>query len=148
MSVAEPTEEESVRILRGLRDRYETHHGLKITDEAISAAVRLSRRYIPDRFLPDKAVDLMDEAASRVRMEALAAPTGEQGETAERPGSVTAEDVARVVSGWTGIPVTALTVDERDRLLDMEAVLHRRVVGQEEAVAAVARAVRRGTELA
>ena len=144
VSVAEPTEEESVRILRGLRDRYEAHHALKITDEAIEAAVRLSRRYIPDRFLPDKAVDLMDEAASRVRMEALAAPAGEQGETEARPGSVTAEDVARVVSGWTGIPVTALTADERDRLLDMEAVLHRRVVGQEEAVAAVARAVRRG----
>ena len=189
--VGEPTEEESILILRGLRDRYEAHHALKITDEAIEAAVRLSRRYIPDRFLPDKAVDLMDEAASRVRMEERTAPANMQSaerrlsvlaaemeeavkaqdfetaarlrdrETEERAtldrareqwaedqqgkrNFVTAEDVARVVSGWTGIPVTGLTLDERDRLLDMEEVLHRRVVGQEEAVTAVARAVRRG----
>ena len=189
--VSEPTGEESVQIIRGLRDRYEAHHGLKITDEAVEAAVRLSRRYIPDRFLPDKAIDLMDEAASRVRMEDLTAPRdlkeietrltalgaekeeavkAQDYETAARVrdaetearqklrearsaweqsrdgrrGSVTAEDIARVVSGWTGVPVTSLTEDESRRLLRMEEVLHRRVVGQEEAVTAVARAIRRG----
>ena len=191
VTVAEPTEEESIQILRGLRDRYEAHHGLKITDEALAAAVKLSMRYISDRFLPDKAIDLVDEAASRVRMENLTAPDemktieaklstlaaqkeeavraqdyelaaqlrdrerSERGALekargewdAERGGHrgvVSAEDIAAVVSGWTGIPVTSLTESESERLLHMEDVLHRRVIGQNEAVAAVARAIRRG----
>ena len=191
VTVAEPTEDESVQILRGLRDRYEAHHGLKITDEALTAAVKLSARYISDRFLPDKAIDLVDEAASRVRMENLTAPDemktieaklstlAAQKEEAVRAqnyelaaqlrdrersergalekargewdagrgggrGAVSAEDIAAVVSGWTGIPVTSLTESESERLLHMEDVLHRRVIGQNEAVAAVARAIRRG----
>jgi ATP-dependent Clp protease ATP-binding subunit ClpC len=191
ITVGEPTPEESVQILKGLRPRYEAHHKLTITDEAIEAAVELSRRYINDRFLPDKAIDLMDEAASRVRMEAQApspelkaieecinalhkeksdaiaaqdfekaaqlrdieADYREQAEqertnqknAANAPrGSVTEEDVANVVSGWTGIPVTRLTEDEGERLLKLEDTLHQRVVGQDEAVSAVARAIRRG----
>ena len=191
VTVAEPTEDESFQILRGLRDRYEAHHGLKITDEALTAAVKLSARYISDRFLPDKAIDLVDEAASRVRMENLTAPDemktieaklatlsaqkeeavraqdyelaaqlrdrerSERGALekargewdAERGGHrgvVSAEDIAAVVSGWTGIPVTSLTESESERLLHMEDVLHRRVIGQNEAVAAVAHAIRRG----
>ncbi len=189
--VNEPTKEESVRILAGLRDRYEAHHKLKITDEAIAAAVDMSSRYINDRFLPDKAIDLIDEAASRVRMNVLTLPSevkslesrlddlrrekdaavAEQSfekaaalrdeemklsaqleqlrsdwaksKTASR-GSVGAEDIAAVVSGWTGIPVTTLTEDESKRLLRMEEILHRRVIGQDEAVSAVSRAIRRG----
>jgi len=191
VTVDEPTEEESVRILRGLRDKYEAHHKLKISDEAIEAAVTMSSRYITDRFLPDKAIDLIDEAASRVRMESLTAPQDmkdlegkidalrmekeeaiasqrferaallrdeENALRAEmedrrrrweeaRQGqgkSVTKEDIAAVVSGWTGIPVTSLTEDESQRLLAMEDILHSRVVGQDEAVKAVARAIRRG----
>ena len=190
VTVAEPTEDESFQILRGLRDRYEAHHGLKITDEALTAAVKLSARYISDRFLPDKAIDLVDEAASRVRMENLTAPDemktieaklatlsaqkeeavraqdyelaaqlrdrerSERGvlekargewdaERSGHRGVVSAEDIAAVVSGWTGIPVTSLTESESERLLHMEDVL-RRVIGQNEAVAAVARAIRRG----
>ena len=160
VTVAEPTEDESFQILRGLRDRYEAHHGLKITDEALTAAVKLSVRYISDRFLPDKAIDLVDEAASRVRMDNLTAPLRDR-ERSERGalekargewdaergghrGAVSAEDIAAVVSGWTGIPVTSLTESESERLLHMEDVLHRRVIGQNEAVAAVARAIRRG----
>ena len=191
ITVGEPTPEESVQILKGLRPRYESHHKLTITDEALTAAVELSRRYINDRFLPDKAIDLMDEAASRVHMEvqapspelksieekinalhkeksdAIAAQDYEKAaqlrdiesdyrqqaeqerekqKTAngERRGMVTEEDVANVVSGWTGIPVTRLTEDEGERLLKLEATLHERVVGQDEAVSAVARAIRRG----
>ena len=190
VQVGEPTQEASLEILKGLRERYELHHKLKITDEALEAAVNLSARYINDRYLPDKAIDLMDEAASRVRMEeeepseelksleekigALsrdkdAAIARQDFETAaklrdiekeyrsqaemerenrrkncrtHRP--VNAEDIAAVVSGWTGIPVTRLTEDEGERLLHMEETLHKRVVGQEEAVHAVARAIRRG----
>ncbi len=189
--VNEPSEEESIAIIKGLRDRYEAHHKLKITDEAVEAAVKLSERYIADRYLPDKAIDLMDEAASRVRMETLTAPDGmkaiearlnavcaekeeaikaqdyeqaavlrdrekEQREELDKArqawdasrgghrGSVTAEDIAAVVSGWTGIPVTSLTEDEAQRLLKMEEILHRRVVGQDEAVSAVSKAIRRG----
>ena len=188
--VQEPTVEDTISILRGLKERYEVYHGVKITDGAIIAAATLSNRYISDRFLPDKAIDLMDEAASRVRMEeeeispelksleekiaALAkdkeaAIARQDFETAaqlrdiesnyqdqveqerekrrtsprqHRP--VTAEDIAAVVAGWTGIPVTRLTEDEGSRLLRMEEILHKRVVGQEEAVQAVARAIRRG----
>ncbi len=190
VQVGEPSQEASLEILKGLREKYEQHHKLQLTDEALEAAVSLSARYISDRFLPDKAIDLMDEAASRVRMEeeeispelksleekiaALAkdkeaAIARQDFETAaqlrdiesnyqdqveqerekrrasprqHRP--VTAEDIAAVVAGWTGIPVTRLTEDEGARLLHMEDILHKRVVGQDEAVQAVARAIRRG----
>ena len=191
ITVGEPSAEDALAILRGLRPRYEAHHKLSITDEALTAAVELSHRYINDRFLPDKAIDLMDEAASRVRMEAQApspelraieekirALHAEKGaavaaqdfekaaqlrdieanylEQAEQEreqrrrslgavhGRVTEEDVANVVADWTGIPVTRLTEDEGARLLRLEQTLHERVVGQDEAVAAVARAIRRG----
>ena len=186
--VNEPDKETALAILEGLRPRYETHHRLTIEDEALTAALELSVRYIPDRFLPDKAIDLMDEAAARVRMERQRAPDGlreleerveqaarekedaaaaQQYETAavlrdaerdfrrelERKlrrhakggvRTVGANDVAAVVSQWTGIPVTAITEQESERLLKLEGELHRRIVGQEEAVSAVARAVRRG----
>ena len=131
VTVNEPTPEDAEAILRGLRPRYERHHRLTITDEALSAAVALSVRYLPDRRLPDKAVDLIDEAASRTRLSEGFTPL------------VTGEAVASVVSGWTGIPVTALTRSESDRLLALEDELHRRVVGQDRAVSAVARAIRR-----
>ncbi len=185
--VAEPSPDTALTILQSLRDRYEAHHKLSISDEALEAAVHLSRRYLPDRFLPDKAIDLMDEAASRVRMERQAAPADlrdleekvakaqrekeeairgqdfekaamlrdaerdfraelEQERTAWRcghsAGAVNAQDVAAVVADWTGVPVTALTQAESDRLLHLEEELHRRVVGQEDAVRAVANAVR------
>ncbi|MEL4106231.1 ATP-dependent Clp protease ATP-binding subunit [Oscillospiraceae bacterium WX1] len=191
VTVNEPTQEESIQILSGLRDKYEAHHKLKITDEAIEAAVKMSSRYINDRYLPDKAIDLIDEASSRVRMQNLKLPPdikeleikrealGAEKEAAvksqdfERAAalrdrerqldteleqvrknweslrsgdrkSVGPEDIAAVVSGWTGIPVMSITQDESERLLKMEAVLHKRVVGQEEAVTAVAKALRRG----
>ncbi|WP_195200516.1 ATP-dependent Clp protease ATP-binding subunit [Faecalispora jeddahensis] len=189
--VGEPSEEEAVEILKGLRDRYEAHHKVKITDEAIDAAVKLSSRYIADRFLPDKAIDLMDEASSRVRLRSFTAPTDLQEleksikeleqekaaainaqeferaakvrdeekkakEELERQknlwtekrshegGEVTPEDIANVVSVWTGIPVVQLTEEESERLLHLEETLHQRLVGQEEAVSAVSRAIRRG----
>jgi ATP-dependent Clp protease ATP-binding subunit ClpC len=190
VTVGEPTPEEALEILKGLRDKYEAHHKLTLSDEALKAAVTLSVRYIADRFLPDKAIDLIDEAASRLRMNAQTAPpdlreleeqlaavraekeeavTGQLFEEAARArdeekaleaeleamkgswlkesdgrGVVGEEDVAAIVSGWTGIPLTRLTEDEGARLLKMEEILHRRVVGQDEAVGAVARAVRRG----
>ena len=190
VTVGEPTPEATLEILKGLRDRYEAHHKLSITDEALEAAVQLSKRYIGDRFLPDKAIDLMDEAASQVRMdaessspdlkaleekistlhrekaEAIAAQDYEKAaqlrdieknyqdqvdierenwrkQMAQNRGSVTADDVAKVVAGWTGIPVTRLTEDESMRLLKLEEKLHQRVVGQDDAVAAVAKAIRR-----
>ena len=189
VTVHEPDPDTALAILRGLRDRYEAHHKLTITDEALEHAVSLSCRYLTDRFLPDKAVDLIDEAASRVRMEKLSTPPDlrELEERADRAArekeeairgqdfekaamlrdaerdfrrelsrqrslwhldhtvnQVTAEDVAAVVAGWTGIPVTTLTQAESERLLHLEEELHRRVVGQDEAVRAVARAVRLG----
>ena len=190
VTVGEPSQEASLEILKGLREKYEQHHKLTITDEALEAAVSRSARYINYRFLPDKAIDLMDEAASRVRMETeeispelksleekIAALTKDKEaaiakqdyETAaklrdieknyqdqidmerdkrrkntQQHRPVTAEDIAVVVSGWTGIPVTRLTEDEGQRLLHMEDTLHQRVVGQDEAVQAVARAIRRG----
>jgi ATP-dependent Clp protease ATP-binding subunit ClpC len=191
VTVDEPTQEESIEIIKGLRDKYEAHHKLTISDEAIEAAVKLSARYINDRYLPDKAIDLVDEAASAVRMETLTPPEElkaveariaaltsekdaavkaqdfeaaarirdqekEQRQQLENMRSkwsmsqdghrtcVTAEDIAGVVSGWTGVPVTSLTEDESERLLHMEEVLHKRVIGQDEAVSAVARAIRRG----
>lgn len=191
VTVGEPTQEEAVEILRGLRDRYEAHHKVKITDAALDAAVQLSVRYISDRFLPDKAIDLMDEAAARVRLRAFTAPddiqqlekrlgeleqekasaiNSQEFERAaairddekelrkkleeqqerwkeqkqEQNGEVTPEDVAAIVSMWTGVPVSRLTEEEGERLLHLEETLHQRVVGQEEAVSAVARAIRRG----
>ena len=190
VTVGEPTAEATIEILKGLRDKYEAHHKLTITDEAIESAVRLSVLYINDRFLPDKAIDLMDEAASRVRMDAesaspelksleekIAALRREKAEViaaqdyeraaqlrdieqnyveqveierenwrknlAVNRGTVGEEDIAKVVAGWTGIPVTRLTEDESQRMLKLEEVLHKRVVGQEEAVTAVAKAIRR-----
>ena len=190
VTVGEPTPEATLEILKGLRDKYEAHHKLTITDEALEAAVQLSKRYIGDRFLPDKAIDLMDEAASQVLMtaeasspdlkaleEKIAALHREKSEAvtaqdfekaaqlrdiekdyqeqveierdnwrkqmAQNRGSVTADDVAKVVAGWTGIPVTRLTEDESMRLLKLEEKLHQRVVGQDEAVNAVAKAIRR-----
>ena len=133
INVSEPTPQATLAILRGLRQRYETHHGLTITDEALSAAVSLSVRFLPGRFLPDKAIDLMDEAAALVHME------GGSGNH-----RVTAEDIAVVVSAWTGILATRLTEDEGEKLLHMEETLGRRVVGQQEAVQALSRAIRRG----
>lgn len=191
VTVEEPGEEQTVTILKGLRGKYEAHHHVKITDEAVEAAVRLSARYINDRFLPDKAIDLMDEAAARVRFgvsnhteklaelrnqitekelqledalsnsdialakqckeekEALEAELEKQTKKAQREIrrknlSVTEDDVADVVSGWTKIPVKKLAEGEAARLKKLEATLHKRVVGQEEAVTAVAKAVRRG----
>lgn len=189
--VGEPTEEEAIEILKGLRDRYEAHHKVKITDETIEAAVKLSSRYIADRFLPDKAIDLVDEASSRVRLRAFTPPADlqemekrikelEQEKAAainaqdfERAakvrdeekrareelekqknqwtekrshmgGEVTPEDIASVVSMWTRVPVSRLTEEESTRLLHLEDTLHERLVGQHEAVSAVARAIRRG----
>ena len=191
VSVSEPSEEEAYRILSGLRDRYEAHHKLKITDDALHAAVRLSVRYLPDRFLPDKAIDLMDEAAAKVRIEASAASpelrameerlrtvardkeeavcsqdferaaklrdeentltraleekkNGGRSGGSEESDRVTEADVAAVVTEWTGIPVTKVTDDEEKRLKNLESTLTSRIVGQDAAVSAVARAVRRG----
>jgi len=133
VNVPEPDGECCERMLLALRGSLEAHHGLRITDEAVSAAIRLSTRYICDRYLPDKAIDLLDEAASRVRVEGSPART-----------QVEASDVAEVVSAWTGVPASAITEPESERLLRLEEALHRRVVGQVEAVSAVARAIRRG----
>ena len=191
VTVGEPSEEEAEEILKGLRDKYEAHHKVRITDEAIEAAVKLSSRYIADRFLPDKAIDLIDEAASRVRLRAYTAPddlqelenrikelekekseavntqdferaakvrdeqkklnaelankrTEWEHKNERRDGEVTPEDIAEIVSGWTGIPVVQLTEEESQRLLKLEGILHERIIGQNEAVSSVARAIRRG----
>ncbi len=191
VKVGEPTPEQAVQILKGLRDSYEAHHKVKITDEAINAAVTLSSRYIADRYLPDKAIDLIDEGASKVRLASLTSPDNvkeledeiadyekekasaineqdferaarlrdEQKELQTKlvdakkkwqeqqkgnRGEVTAEDIAKIVSEWTGIPVVQLTKEESERLLNMENVLHERVIGQSEAVTAIAKAIRRG----
>ncbi len=188
--VGEPTIEESIEILKGLRDRYEAHHRVKITDSALKAAVKLSSRYITDRYLPDKAIDLMDEAASRVRLKAYTAPPDvkeleEKIETLKKEKEaavvnqefekaaslrdeeqklqeelarikenwvqrkeldqsiVTEDDIADIVSSWTGIPVNKLQEEESERLLHLEETLHQRVIGQDDAVKAVSRAVRR-----
>jgi ATP-dependent Clp protease ATP-binding subunit ClpC len=190
ITVGQPTIEQAIQILYGLRDRYEAHHRTKITDEAIEAAVRLSDRYIADRFLPDKAIDLMDEAASRVRLSTFTAPQDlksleekienlkkekeeavlsqdfekaaqirdeehklREGLAEQRneweskrdlnKTMVTAEDIAQIVASWTGIPVKKLAEEESERLLHLEDILHERVIGQEDAVKAVSRAVRR-----
>ncbi|MHB1419434.1 MAG: ATP-dependent Clp protease ATP-binding subunit [Bacillota bacterium] len=188
--VGEPTKDETLQILRGLRDRYEAHHRVKTTDEALEAAVNYSDRYITERFLPDKAIDLIDEAASRVRLKAYTAPSGlkdleakletiqkekeaavneQEFEKAARlrddeqnlkkqlvsekeswqkekgveNSLVTAEDIAEIVSSWTRIPVAKLAQEETTKLLKLEETLHGRVIGQEEAVSAVSRAIRR-----
>src|SRR5690606_38661491 len=188
--VDEPTAEESIQILKGLRDRYEAHHRVSITDEAIEAAVKLSDRYISDRFLPDKAIDLIDEAGSKVRLRSYTTPpnlkeleakldsirkekdAAVQSQEFEKAASlrdseqrlreeleetkktwkekqgqenteVTVEDIAAVVSSWTGIPVSKLASTETERLLKLEEILHSRVIGQEEAVKSIAKAVRR-----
>ncbi len=191
ITVGEPTPEEATEILMGLRDKYEAHHKVSITDEAINAAVKMSHRYIADRFLPDKAIDLIDEAASKVRLRTLTVPPEihdidlkleeavkekqaaiqiqdfekaakyrdeeaklrkEADEKRKKWESenhvadkkVTAEDIAQVVSEWTGIPVKSIAEDESEKLLHLEENLHKRVIGQDDAVTAVAKAIRRG----
>ncbi len=191
ITLDEPTEEESIEILKGIRDKYEAHHKVTITDKAIEAAVKMSIRYIPDRFLPDKAIDLIDEAASKIRMKTLTAPPDikdieEQIEAVKKEKEsaittqeyekaaklrdterelceklektkkswenqsqtdvkkVTSEEIAQVVSIWTGIPVKSIEEGEGQRLLKLEETLHNRVVGQGEAVTSVAKAIRRG----
>jgi ATP-dependent Clp protease ATP-binding subunit ClpC len=188
--VEEPSVEETIEILKGLRDKYEAHHRVSITDKALDAAASLSDRYITDRFLPDKAIDLIDEASSRVRLKAYTAPPDvksiekelegirkekeaainsqeyekaaqlrdrEQGLKKELESTrenwrqqqgglelmVNEEDIAHIVSTWTGVPVSKLAEEESQRLMKMESILHQRVVGQDEAVRAVSRAVRR-----
>ncbi|UCC90603.1 MAG: ATP-dependent Clp protease ATP-binding subunit [Dehalococcoidia bacterium] len=188
--VEEPSVDQTLEILRGIKERYEEHHRLTISDEALSAAATLAARYIPDRFLPDKAIDLVDEASSRVRIRhrtmpvslkeamelgdrvhrdkdaALAAQQYEyatelrerelqiddkirglreewRGEQEQHKPVVTAEDIAEVVSMWMGIPVVQLAQEETTRLLEMEEVLHRRIIGQDEAITTIAKAVRR-----
>ena len=189
--VEEPSVEDTVQILRGLRDRYEAHHRIRITDEAIVAAAELSSRYIQDRHLPDKAIDLIDEAASRLRIKTMAAPPAQreledeiervrkekeaaiegqdfeaaanlrdeerklandkreaeeswtQGEGATEQPSIGEEEIADIVSMWTGIPVFKLTEAESQKLIRMEEELHKRVIGQDVAIAAVSRAIRR-----
>ncbi len=190
ITVDQPTPEEAIQILHGLRDRYEAHHRVKITDEAIEQAVKLSDRYITDRFLPDKAIDLIDEASSKVRLRSYTVPPNlkqlesrledirkekdaavqsqefekaaalrdkeqkmreelerTKNEWKEKQGrtdsEVTPEDIAQVVASWTGIPVSKLAEEETERLLKMESILHERVIGQDEAVKAVSRAIRR-----
>jgi ATP-dependent Clp protease ATP-binding subunit ClpC len=136
IQVDEPTLAQTVDILKGLRDRYETHHRVSITDGALVAAATLADRYIADRFLPDKAIDLVDEAGARQRIRRLSSGTDET-------TLVDDEQIAEVLASWTGIPVYQLTAEETARLLCMEDELHRRIVGQHEAVAAVASAIRR-----
>ncbi|WP_392486017.1 ATP-dependent Clp protease ATP-binding subunit [Haloimpatiens sp. FM7315] len=190
VTVGEPTKDETSKILKGLRDKYEAHHGVKITDDAIEAAVNLSDRYITDRYLPDKAIDLIDEAGAKVRIENLTAPPDLKSMESEleniikeksdainvqnfekaaslrdkekklkdnlndfkknwkaknevKEQIVSAKEIARVVANWTNIPVEKLTETEAERLLKLECILHKRVIGQEEAVKSVAKAVRR-----
>lgn len=190
VTVGEPTEEEAVDILKGLRDKYEAHHKVKITDDAINAAVKLSARYIGDRYLPDKAIDLIDEASSRVRLRAFTPPDeiraledeineiskektsavnsqeferaaslrdkekelqkklselkAEWEETqSHATGEIGTNEIAEIVALWTGIPVSQLTTEESQRLLKLEKELHNRIIGQDEAVTAVSKAIRR-----
>lgn len=193
VQVDEPTEDETVEILHGLRPRYEDHHHVNISDDALDQAVKLSSRYISDRFLPDKAIDLMDEAAAKVRIDHMGQPSklskqedelsdlhdkreaaildqafekaaeirdqevkieakiqkkqeraAKQNDEGQNYSlTVSAEDVAEVVAEWTGVPITQLQKSESDRLINLESVLHKRVIGQEEAVSAVSRAIRR-----
>ncbi|MBP0022061.1 MAG: ATP-dependent Clp protease ATP-binding subunit [Cyanobacteria bacterium SBLK] len=140
--VGEPSVEETVEILRGLRSNYEKHHRVTITDKALTAAANLADRYINDRFLPDKAIDVIDEAGSRVRVRHSRQQKFNP-EAEPVPTIVDEEEIAQIVSTWTGVPVIKLAETESEMLLHLEAQLHERVVGQEEAVSAVARAVRR-----
>ncbi len=133
--IEEPTIEDAILMLKSLRPKYESFHHVKITDEALEAAVKLSKQYIGDRFLPDKAVDLIDEAASKIRL----SPTTNGQET-----SVSPDTIAEIVAAWTGIPVTKLTETESDKLLHLEALIHKRLINQDGAVSAIAEAVRRG----
>ena len=189
--VNEPTEEDTIKILQGLRDKYEAHHNVKITDEAIKSAVDLSTRYVNDRYLPDKAIDLIDEAASKVKMqtytkpdsmrnledeikkvskekeEAIATQNFEKAaklrdteknkrkkldelqtkwkeDNTKKVMVLTKEDIAHVIASWTGIPVSKISETENEKLKQLEVNLHKRVVGQDEAVTAVAKAIRRG----
>ncbi len=191
VTVNEPSVEDAIEILKGIRDKYEAHHKVKITDEAIISAVQLSNRYIGDRFLPDKAIDLIDEASSKVRLDSAVPPcdikdmenrlakiSAEkemavsqqdferaaklrdeekelqqkyntekakwQSEDNTREKQVTESEIAQIVSEWTGVPITQMTEEESERLLKMEEELHKRIIGQEKAVSAVARAIRRG----
>ncbi|WP_250034548.1 ATP-dependent Clp protease ATP-binding subunit [Paractinoplanes maris] len=138
--IEEPTHAQTIDILKGLRDKYEAHHRVTYSDSALSAAVTLADRYVADRFLPDKAIDLIDEAGARLRIQQLPLADGDK-ETATL--EVGDEQIAEVLANWTGIPVYQLTEEETIRLLGMEAELHKKVVGQDAAVAAVSRAIRR-----
>ena len=191
VTINEPSEKDTIKILKGLRDKFEAHHGVEITDEAIEAAVKMSIRYINDRFLPDKAIDLIDEAASRAKLKTFTEPDSlkklqeeiekvesdkeeavriqkfekaatlrdRQKELKEKyekeqkkwqnkndktVANITEENVAEVISSWTGIPAKKITEDENVRLKKLEKTLHERVIGQDEAVEAVAKAIRRG----
>src|ERR671915_316235 len=139
--IDEPTVDETIEILHGLKDRYEAYHRVRISPEALVAAAELSDRYITDRFLPDKAIDLIDQSAARVRLRSKTKPADRRALEDE----VLSDDVAEVVSRRTGIPVAQLTQEERERLLGLEAQIHERVVGQDEAVEAVAPPVRRAS---
>ncbi len=191
VTINEPSENDTIKILKGIRDKYEAHHGVKITDEAIEAAVKMSTRYINDRFLPDKAIDLIDEAASRAKLKSFTEPDSlkkleeeiqevekdkeeavriqkfekaaslrdRQKELKEKyekeqkkwqnknnkaVTDITEENIAEVIASWTGIPAKKITEDENERLKNLEKILHERVIGQNEAVEAVAKAIRRG----
>jgi ATP-dependent Clp protease ATP-binding subunit ClpC len=191
VTVNEPSKEDTIKILKGIRDKYEAHHGVKITDEAIEAAVKMSVRYINDRFLPDKAIDLIDEAASRAKLKSFTEPEilkklEEQIEEVEKDKeeavriqkfekaaslrdkqkelkekyekelkkwknksnkvvtNIAEENIAEVIANWTGIPAKKITEDENIRLKNLEKALHERVIGQDEAVEAVSKAIRRG----
>ena len=191
VTLGEPSQNDTIKILKGIRDKYEAHHGVKITDEAIQAAVKMSVRYINDRFLPDKAIDLIDEASSRAKLKTYTEPDNikkleEQIEEVEKNKeeairtqkfekaaelrdkqkvlkdkyekeskkwknksnkeiiNITEENIAEVISSWTGIPASKITEDENKKLKELEKTLHERVIGQDEAVEAVAKAIRRG----
>lgn len=191
VTVNEPSVDDAIKILFGLRDKYEAHHKIKISDDAIKAAVTMSTRYISDRFLPDKAIDLVDEAASRVRLKAFTAPNSVkeletrlkdisaekasainsqdfeaaakyrdeekdvvanlekqkldwQEKRSRATGEVTVNDIAEIVSSWTGVPLKQLTEEESKRLLELESILHERIVGQNQAISAISNAIRRG----
>ncbi len=145
--VDQPTVAHTIDILKGLRDRYEAHHRVSFTDEALVAAANLSDRYISDRFLPDKAIDLIDEAGSRMRIRRMTAPPSvremDEKIAAVRMSEVDEEEIAEVLSAWTGIPVFKLTEEETEKLLRMEDELHKRIVDQEEALTAVSKSIRR-----
>ena len=189
--VEEPSEDEAIQMLKGLRDKYEAHHSVKITDGALVAAVQLSSRYITDRFLPDKAIDLLDESASKVRLRTYTAPPEVkdlelqiddlekekeeairteafeyasviknkqaearakldkakdewQGQNSGKPKEVNEDEIATIVTEWTGIPVKQLQDEEGSRLINLESTLHQRIIGQKEAVKSIAKAIRRG----